>query len=95
MLSCLMIMLKNKHKTKDVSREPDKALHCTWEETTLRFSGVLSAAAFAPGYWLCYLLSRKDVLAWKENLGKREEEMLVKIFFFHGNTAGLVLGNAV
>lgn len=40
-LSCLMIALKNKHKTKDVSRELGKALHCTWEETTLRFSGVL------------------------------------------------------
>lgn len=33
-----MTALKNKHKTKDVSRELGKALHCTWKKTILRFS---------------------------------------------------------
>lgn len=82
MLSCLMTALKNKHKTKDVSRELGKALHCTWKKTILRFS-VLSLCI---RLLLCYLLSRKDVLAGRENSGKREEELLVKNFFFHEDT---------
>lgn len=62
---------EEKHKNKYISRELGKALHCTWEEATLRLSGVLSATAFASGYWLCYVLSRKDVLAGKEYFGER------------------------
>lgn len=38
-----MITLKNKHKTKDVTGDLGKALHYTWEESALRFSGALTA----------------------------------------------------
>lgn len=74
-----MITLKNKHKTKVVPRDLDKASRCTWEETALGFSGALTATAFASVYRLCCLLSGRDVAVGGENLGgEREEEVLVK-----------------
>lgn len=67
MLSCLMITLKNKHKTEDVPRDLGKALHCTWEEMVLRFSGALAAS----GYQLCCLFSRRDELGGMWWLGEK------------------------
>lgn len=95
MLSCLMIVLKNKHKPKDVSRELGKALNCTWEETTLGFPGVLSANSLCIRLLVMLPPLKRAVLAGEENLRRRKEELLVKSFFFHGSTAGLVLGNVV
>jgi len=80
-----MITLKNKHKTKDVPRDLGKASHCPWKERALKFFGALTARAFASGYGLCCLLSRRDELGgmWQlarkfERRERRRRRVLVK-----------------